>query len=49
MYSDEAREKYPEGYVWYCCDKYGDASDTEGCKVGRHKEEERMSKKAKRR
>lgn len=32
---DDQGDAYPEGFIWSCCD---DSRDSEGCRVGRHKE-----------
>lgn len=40
--SDWAREEYPDGFVWTCCDRLGTAP---GCKRGRHQSNPEKSKK----
>ncbi|KAH6990974.1 hypothetical protein BKA56DRAFT_667489 [Ilyonectria sp. MPI-CAGE-AT-0026] len=39
----ENQEEYPEGFMWTCCDKAGDAS---GCTKGNHEAHPDRSKKA---
>lgn len=40
------RKLYPQGFIWTCCDKKG-SGQRDGCKIGRHKEEDQALKKAK--